>query len=89
MIAFIEFGRNNELASKIKSYHALAPVAYIGHIQGGLQVMSNFASQVEVHFTSVQFGLKKIFSVFTSFESVQYTRYYINSILIKGIGGSR
>ena len=48
MIAFIEFGRNKKLASKIKSYHALAPVATVGHIKGGMKVMSNLAPEVEV-----------------------------------------
>ena len=48
MIAFIEFGRDLELGSKIKSYHALAPVAAIGHIQGGLKILSNIAPEVKV-----------------------------------------
>jgi pimeloyl-ACP methyl ester carboxylesterase len=47
MIAFIEFGRDHELGAKIKSYHALAPVAAIGHIKGGLKILSNIAPQVK------------------------------------------
>ena len=48
-IGFIEFGRNSELGRKIKGFHALAPVATLGHIKGAIKILSNFASEVEVN----------------------------------------
>lgn len=46
-IGFIEFGRNPELGKKIKGFHALAPIATVGHIKGAMKVLSNFAAEVQ------------------------------------------
>ena len=52
MIAFIEFSRNVELARKIETFFALAPVAEVGHIKGLLKVLSYAAPETEVNFLS-------------------------------------
>ncbi len=48
LIAFAEFGRNQELAKKIKGFFALAPVTTTGHIEGAIKVLSYFTPEVEV-----------------------------------------
>ena len=48
LIAFAEFGRNPELAQKIKAFFALAPVATVGSIKGAIKVISYFSSELEV-----------------------------------------
>lgn len=47
LIAFAEFGRNPELAQKIKAFFALAPVATVGSIKGAIKVISYFSSELE------------------------------------------
>ena len=57
-IGFIEFGRNPELGRKIKGFHALAPVATLGHIKGAIKILSNFASEVEVNHLIFLFSIQ-------------------------------
>eukprot|EP00794_Sanderia_malayensis_P012754 gene12754-14061_t len=47
LIAFAEFGRNPDLAKKIKGFFALAPVTTTGHIKGAIKVLSYFTPEVE------------------------------------------
>lgn len=47
-IGFIEFGRNVNLARKIKTFFALAPVATVGHIKGALKVLSPIEPEIQV-----------------------------------------
>ena len=47
-IAFAEFSRNQTLASKIELFIALAPVAFIGNIEGALKYLSYFTGEIEV-----------------------------------------
>ena len=47
-IAFAEFGRNPELAKRIKAFFALAPVTTVGHIKGAIKLLSYFAPELEV-----------------------------------------
>lgn len=46
-IGFIEFGRNVNLARKIKTFFALAPVATVGHIKGALKVLSPIEPEIQ------------------------------------------
>lgn len=48
MIGFAAFSINQELAKKVKTFSALAPVATVSHIKGALKIISNFAPQIEV-----------------------------------------
>ena len=50
MIGFIAFGRNPDLGKKIKTFYAFAPVATVGHIKGGMKVMSYFTPEIKVMF---------------------------------------
>ena len=58
MQGFAEFGRNKELAQKIKTFVALAPVATVKHIKGLFQVMSKVAPELEVLSTLTHLRLR-------------------------------
>lgn len=47
-IGFIAFGENKELAKKIRTFVALAPVATVGHIKGAIKAVSIFAPELEM-----------------------------------------
>ncbi|XP_002165026.2 gastric triacylglycerol lipase isoform X1 [Hydra vulgaris] len=55
-IGFIAFGENLELASKIRSFIALAPVATVKYIQGAVKTISTFTTEIEL--------LIKIFGIY-------------------------
>ena len=48
MTGFIEFSQNKELAKKIKTFFALAPVAEVGNIKGALKFLSYFTEELHV-----------------------------------------
>ncbi|XP_019636346.1 PREDICTED: gastric triacylglycerol lipase-like [Branchiostoma belcheri] len=48
MIGFAEFSRNQELARKVKTFFALAPVAYLGNMVSPLRLLSNFLEPIEL-----------------------------------------
>ena len=45
---FIEFSQNKELARKIKTFFALAPVAKVGNIKGAIKFFSYFTKEIDV-----------------------------------------
>ncbi|XP_065684847.1 lysosomal acid lipase/cholesteryl ester hydrolase isoform X1 [Hydra vulgaris] len=47
MIAFAEFSRNKQLASKIKRFYALAPVAFVGSMTSPLKYLAPFVPEIE------------------------------------------
>jgi pimeloyl-ACP methyl ester carboxylesterase len=47
-IGFAEFGRNPEVAAKVKLFVALAPVAQFGHVKGAMKKLAPFANDIEV-----------------------------------------
>ena len=48
LIAFAGFGRNHDLAQKVKAFFALAPVTTVGNIKGAIKVISYVTPEVEV-----------------------------------------
>ena len=48
MTGFIEFSQNKELAKKIKTFFALAPVAKVGNIKGAIKFLSYFTKELDV-----------------------------------------
>ncbi|XP_057313671.1 gastric triacylglycerol lipase-like isoform X2 [Hydractinia symbiolongicarpus] len=46
-IGFIEFGRNVNLARRIKTFFSLAPVTTVGHIKGALKVLSPIEPEIQ------------------------------------------
>ena len=62
MIAFAGFSTNQALAKQVKAYFALAPVADVGHIEGGLKYLSYIYKEVSVSakFCSVEVHRKTI-----------------------------
>ncbi|XP_012566664.2 gastric triacylglycerol lipase isoform X1 [Hydra vulgaris] len=47
-IGFIAFGENKELATKIRAFIALAPVATVKHIRGAIKTISTFTTEIEL-----------------------------------------
>ncbi|XP_078580642.1 gastric triacylglycerol lipase-like [Branchiostoma floridae x Branchiostoma japonicum] len=47
LIGFAEFSRNQGLASKVRTFFALAPVAYLGNMESPLRFLSDFVGPLE------------------------------------------
>lgn len=47
-IGFIAFGENKDVASRIKQFIALAPVAQIGHTKSPIRLLAPFAKEIDV-----------------------------------------
>jgi len=45
--AFAAFSRNQDLAKKVKTFYALAPVATVKHIEGPLKLMAPFTAEFD------------------------------------------
>jgi len=50
MIAFAGFSRNHQMASKIKRFYGLAPVAYLGNMKTPLKYLANFLPELKFLF---------------------------------------
>ncbi len=48
LIGFAEFGKNQDLAKKVKAFFALAPVTTVGHVKGAVKVISYISPEVQV-----------------------------------------
>jgi len=53
MIGFIAFGEYPDIGDKVKTFSALAPVATVGHIKGGMKVLSYATAEIEVKLPSL------------------------------------
>lgn len=49
-IVFAELGRNITLASKIKHFFALAPVAHLGYVDGPFKTLASYVNDLEVSY---------------------------------------
>lgn len=47
MIAFAGFSQNKVLSKRIKKFYALAPVAYLGHMESPLKYLASFIPEIE------------------------------------------
>ncbi|XP_035668788.1 gastric triacylglycerol lipase-like isoform X2 [Branchiostoma floridae] len=50
MIGFAEFSRNQELARKVKTFFALAPVTTVGDIKSPIRQLANYVDPIELLF---------------------------------------
>lgn len=48
IMGFAGFSFNQTLASRVKVFFAMAPVATVKHIKGGFRVISDFSEQISV-----------------------------------------
>jgi predicted alpha/beta hydrolase len=59
VMGFAGFSSNHTLASMVKQFYALAPVAKVGHIESPIRLLSPLASNVEV---SVHYFITALFT---------------------------
>ena len=59
-IGFARFGEDQELASRIKHFIALAPIGRVGHNRSALRLLVPFSSEVMVRFIDKELSLTKL-----------------------------
>ena len=53
IMGFAGFTINQKLASHVKAFFGLAPVAYLKHIEGGFRILSNFTDEISVRYNKM------------------------------------
>lgn len=81
MIAFIQFGLDKALASKIHHFYALGPVATVAHIKGLLRLVAPFTREIQWFFRV--FGVRDFLPnnwVINMLARTVCTEYYTNPL---------
>ncbi|KAK3701521.1 hypothetical protein QZH41_007892 [Actinostola sp. cb2023] len=75
MVGFIEFGRNADLAKKVKTFYALAPVATVTYMGGLLKYLSELGPELQILF--------KVFGVHEFLPSDFFMKWFAQKFCVE------